>query len=603
MKIFSKKEADDNDVEEDKRIESSEEEVEVNIKPRICCLDIVDDTITSLKNARFNVYSGTLGNKIKVPNTGRTKNHQVLLNYDFPPNLHEYDIIILDLENYKVDEYSAENHVRKNHTGKNALSLLSSYPETVFDPRPLCSQILGGHIKKIGNRPYILIVFTTSSYTVEYETILLSEYDTRRQGTEEHNIYSFSENAYLANSKYGTEMSACEIREDLRNLINAHIDETVYNQTFHHPHIWGDSKSKPNPDFVPLIKNASDDIVSYCMFINKSVSFYFPQIKRKAEFLNTFLLNIAPEITPDIFPFSSTFNWKNNKEYWLPKHETLLFEKKEIENEFKIRIDNKEVEISENLSKYSFLHSIITETGDDLVEALIEFLEWLGFENVLNCDKKYADSDILEEDIQIELYNGLLIVECKGIGGTSTDANCSQISKIKHRRCKERNKFDVYALYIVNHQRYLPPSTRQNPPFTDNQIQDAINDERGLLSTWQLFDLYFDIENAIIDKKQARENILEFGIVDFSPRDLVFIDEPKELFHNGEICIVNISDTNLTVGEEIYVQKNGKFSKNTIEDIQKDNVSTKTVSEGEIGLKFAQPIKKNSTLWKKIKNT
>ena len=71
------------------------------------------------------------------------------------------------------------------------------------------------------------------------------------------------------------------------------------------------------------------------------------------------------------------------------------------------------------------------------------------------------------------------------IGGTSKDEECSQIFKIKSRRMKELKRFDVFGLYIVNHQKHLPPLNRENPPFTENQIQDAINDERGLLTTWQ----------------------------------------------------------------------------------------------------------------------
>lgn len=42
-------------------------------------------------------------------------------------------------------------------------------------------------------------------------------------------------------------------------------------------------------------------------------------------------------------------------------------------------------------------------------------------------------------------------------------------------------------IYIVNHQRYMNPSLRDNPPFKDNQIDYAEDDERRLLTTWQLF--------------------------------------------------------------------------------------------------------------------
>lgn len=597
MGIFDKKK---NEISKDNSDSHFEEEmVEVNERPKVCCIDIPNDVISELKRSRFNIYSGTLGSKIRVPNTQRHENHQLLLHFDFPANLHEYDIIILDLDNSRTIEYKPEEHIRNNHTGKSALSLLSSYPETIFDPRPLSSLILRRELNQIGKRHHIVIAFTTSSYEVEYETVKITEGYAKRQGTEKHNIYSFADNVPLSEPKYGKEITVCNVREDLKNLLEFYLKKTVYNQTFHHPTIWKDDKRVPNPNFVPLLKSSSDDIVSICEFNDNSLTFFFPQIESKGEFLDAFLSKIAPDLLPEIFPFSTTFNWKNNEEYWLPNHKKLLDEKKILEAEYKKKLELKDNEISNNIERYSFLHEIITETSDNLVDALIQYLKWLGFEKITKVDEEGFDSKVLEEDIQVEIEDGLLIIECKGIGGTSTDSDCSQISKIKHRRCRERNKFDVYALYTVNHQRYLPPFNRQNPPFTENQIQDAINDERGLLSTWQLFNLYYDIENGVLDKKGARSDLLKYGFIEFRPKGLVYIDEPKEIFKNGEVCIVNISSVDLSIGDEILVEKKGKFQRAIIEGIQINDKPVSSANNGEIGLKLDIPIKKKSILWKK----
>jgi len=74
------------------------EEVDINEIPRVCCIDIEQNVLKRLRQSGFNTYSGTLGNKISVPNSHRGSSYQLLLNFDFPSNLHEYDIIILDLE-------------------------------------------------------------------------------------------------------------------------------------------------------------------------------------------------------------------------------------------------------------------------------------------------------------------------------------------------------------------------------------------------------------------------------------------------------------------------------------------------------------------------
>jgi hypothetical protein len=206
---------------------------------------------------------------------------------------------------------------------------------------------------------------------------------------------------------------------------------------------------------------------------------------------------------------------------------------------------------------------------------------------------------ILEEDIQVDLSNGVLIIECKGIGGTSTDADCNQISKIKYRRAKQRGRFDVYALYIVNHQRYSPPLKRRNPPFSESQIEDAQNDERGLLTTWQLFNLYSEIITGIITKEEARMCILNYGLVEFRPQNIVFIYEPTELYNDGQVCIVILNDIMLKINEELLIEKNGSFENVLIVDIQINNKPVLFATTGEIGLKVNSKIKKNSKIWKR----
>jgi hypothetical protein len=572
----------------------------VNERPRICCIDIDEKVIEQLRKSKLNIYSGTFGSKINVPNSTRRENHRLTLVYDFPPNLHEYDIIIIDLNHFNTIDYNSEDHVQNKITGRRAYSLLSSFPETVFDPRPLCSSILNEKMGGITNRDHIIIAFTASSYSIDYQTIEITEDYVERQQIVSYNIYDFLGHTPLSESMYGEQMTVCNIRGDLKNLLEKNLDKTFYNQTFHHPTIWDNGKNTPDQNFVPLIRNLNDDIVSICEFRTSSTVFFFPQIEAKGDFLDSFLNRIAPDISPELFPFSTTYRWKDHQEYWLPNQEKLLEEKKAIKKDYEAKRKSKDVELSKNSVKFSFLHEILTETGDKLVDALIVYLKWLGFEKVTKVDEANPDSTFLEEDIRIETDKGLLIIECKGIGGTSTDSDCSQISKIKLRRCKDRGNFDVFALYIVNHQRYLPPLSRKNPPFSQNQKQDAVNDERGLLSTWQLFNLYYEIESGILDKESARNDLFNYGFIEFRPPNLKLIDEPQEFFGSGKVCIVNTTDVELNLGDELLIERNGKFIKTIIEGIQIDGKPVASANSGELGLQLSNPIKKKSKLWQRI---
>jgi len=324
----------------------------------------------------------------------------------------------------------------------------------------------------------------------------------------------------------------------------------------------------------------------------------FPILSDNSNFILEFLENIAPSFIPNVFPYSTENLWTNDFEYYLPNHEKLKQEKKLLFDEWEEKNKKKEIEIADNYVKYQFLHQILTETGNELVASTITFLEWLGFVDVKDMDD--VDSSKLEEDIQIENSGGLLVIEVKGIGGTSKDAECSQISKIKYRRAKERDQFDVFGLYVVNHQRHLPPLNRKTPPFTPEQISDAENDERGLLTTHQLFNLYFEISNGIISKEEARKCLYLYGLINFTPSNLQFIDTVQETFLKGTVSIINIKNVTLTVGAELFVEYKGQFKISKIIELKLDEKSVDSISNGEIGVKTDLKIEKKSNIW--IKN-
>ncbi len=207
------------------------------------------------------------------------------------------------------------------------------------------------------------------------------------------------------------------------------------------------------------------------------------------------------------------------------------------------------------------------------------------------------EPEIREEDLQVENENGLLVIEVKGIGGTSTDKDCSQISKIRFRIAEQRNSFDVFGLYIVNHQRYMPPNNRLDPPFSETQMADAVLDKRGLLTTFQLYKSYFLIEDGILTKEQVRKKLFQVGLIDLTPENLISIGIPEEYFQGGEIAIVKINGILITKNKKIIIKKNSVYSIAIVKSIQVDGKSVEEANSGEIGLMFDRSIKKGSELF------
>lgn len=303
---------------------------------------------------------------------------------------------------------------------------------------------------------------------------------------------------------------------------------------------------------------------------------------------------MLPEILPTYFPESKEFCWLGDKEF---KPEEILEceeQKKLLEEEYNHKLSEVQEKEKEIYIKYQFLKDLLIQSGESLVEAVCEYLKWIGFKNVIIID---GSEDILREDIQIIDNNDMYIIEVKGIGGTSTDAECAQVAKHRRKREKENREKNVIPIYIVNHQRYIKPQLRENPPFNKNQIDYAINDERGLLTTWQLYQQFKLIQEGIFTKEETREAFKEIGVVTLIPKELCSIGIVAEYFKNAGASILHIKDADINIGDVIWARKDQVWKKGNICSIQINDKDVEKVSNGEIGLVLDIEISKGFELF------
>jgi len=573
--------------------------IQIKEKPKICAIDLKQEIVEALRAKGLHCFSGTLGSQIKVPNSSRYNKHQCLLNFNFPPNLHEYDIVIVDLQEQAPIEYIESEHTHPFFKGSEQLVWLSSYPETIFDPRPISSSILGRRLEDFSSKETLIIVLCSTEEMSEYHPVKVTRNGYCEERSVQYSLYRFIPCLQIKYNKRGENVVVSNIREDIKGLLQKYSKNFIYNIVFQHPTKWMQDERKhiERNDFLPLLLNSNDEIIGFIDFSpGKSVVLAFPQLRNeKKNFLLELIDELLPGLFPNIFPYSEQFSWLRSKNYLLPNQANLQAKKVKIEDEYKAALIKIEEEISKNQFKYQFLHNLITETGSLLVKSVEHFFVWLGFENIVNMDE--INPDIKEEDLQVPLENGLLVVEVKGIGGTSKDSECSQISKIKYRRARERNSFDVFALYIVNHQRYLPPLERRNPPFSEHQITDAQTDERGLLTTYELFKLYANIEEGFITKEDARLSLLKYGLVQFLPSNSYLLGYPLEVHHKRQVIILYISNITLNKGASVIVCNKEAWFRAEILEIRLNNEMVETVSEGEIGVRLSCSVLKTSELW------
>jgi len=556
-------------------------------KPQILTLNLKPEVVNKIKEKGYNLYEGSLGKKINI--SGSNRNKYCLPNHNFPDNIHEYDIIMIDLDYVKTIAYDSNYNKSQND-----IYLCSDDSNLIFDPRYYTLNELKNELAELVKHEAIILIFQSENSRINYKFIKYSGGYRSIKNEQTLDIYSFlQEEPPFNKNKSGKETSVAIPEKELGDFFNK------YNNDFHYKIVFDNKSSDEN--FIPLIVNKDDEIISYLNVIENAWLFMLPQLNDYSEFIIDFLENIAPEYFPKLFPNSTKNLWLNQSQYFVPNQELLLAKQDKLRKEWEEENDKIEEEITVNYGKYKFLHDILTSHDEELVLAIITYLEWLGFKNVKNMDNEKEKGEVNEEDIQIENEEGLLVIEVKGLGGTSKDSDCNQVLKIKYRRAKDRNKFDVYGLYIVNNQKHLPPHKRQNPPFTQHQINDAENEERGLLTTYQLFNLYFDIEKGIMTKEEARNRFYNYGLINFIPSELIYIDTVEEIFKDGFVSILTLNNIRLEIGENIFIEKNSRFDIAEILNIQVDNKSVKSISNGEIGIETNMPIKKKSKIYIKEK--
>lgn len=560
-------------------------------RTKICTLDLGKSLVQYLSK-RFDVYDGSLGDNVEVAGLN-SRGLRLLSTMNVPNNLQEYEIFIEDMFHDGAITYNSNDHTRTYNTGTSDFYIVSYAPQTIANLYCIGSHYFADELSKSRRRPAIKIAFQARFHEVEYLTKDFSKCDTCSSNT--YSNYGHLR-CSLDMAVEGKEVRLAENKLS-KLLFEGLLNDVHYYQAFKYIKRWKDNGFVNDEGFMPLLMNTNGDIVSYIYLSEEDITIILPQTEKKIELLEKVFDEIVFKIFSDYVPEVEESVWIDNPTYFLPGYAELIQKQSELRVKYDADMKLIKEQMDENRRKYGFLHTLLTATGDDLVKAMIQYLRWLGFEKVIDKDLIRNEGDLLEEDIQVDLgEDGLLVIEVKGVGGTSTDAQCSQIHKIVHRREKERNAFDVHGLYIVNNELYKEPLKRTIPPFSPMQIKDAEYDERGLVYTWQLYNLFFDVEAGVISKEEARKILMGKGLIDFSP-ELKELGIPYNYYQQNSVICVELKEHAIKVGDELYYRDDGKWNVVELKSIQQDGKDVTIASNGKFGLGLAKEIPRNLPLY------
>lgn len=571
-----------------------------NFKTRVLCVDMEQDIIDFLKSESLEVYNGSLGPIIDARNF--ESNWDVLplkLDLNIPDNLHEYSVIIEDLSAHR--ETITYDYTKNDVKGKfydaedNFRCLCLKRSQNIFDPVPFGAAFIANSLKYKEDF-LIKILFQAKRYEVGYYQMNSNYY--RDEVFGRFSNYQYVNN-FTLNAKCGDRIIVADNK--LAKMLFVGLEEQIsYVQTyFHSYHYDTDGITRiNNKNFLPLLTNGQGEIISYAYYEeNKCITIMFPILLDKRLLLERLFKDFLYQTFSELFPMQKENSWLTNREYELPEILKLNRDKEEALRIYEESIAQKDKAIKDIREKYNYLFDMLTESGETLVNKVKRYLEWLGFDNVQSMDEEVKEGEDFQEDLQIHLDNNeLLIIEVKGLHGTSKDNECSQISKIELRRIHERKYSNVHALYIVNNERGKEPLKRQIPPFTETQIKDAEFAHRAMAYTYQLFNLYFEIESGIISKEEARNALFQNGLVDFRS-NFKSIGKPYDYFKNNKVACVELHDTILSVGDKVYFEDDRKRL-NVVEivNIQVNRQNTQTARDGKVGIEFNMKVPKGAVL-------
>ncbi|MGL4032735.1 hypothetical protein ACR3LQ_00370 [Kosakonia cowanii] len=466
--------------------------------PLIYLLNTDFDSDKALQASGFNAHRYQLNGYVLQEQSFLAKSIPYM--QTIPENIHEAEIIVIDT---KLSCFSY---------GEGKTSSVRVYFEhtpSYVDLLPLDMSIISNRIFSTKKKQAV-IVFCDSNTDTFYE---IENGPVRNPRKLKYSTYDFN-NSYLGViDRTGIRFKKPDnvIAKDLTGLIFKYSRGSNYNVVF-------DGVDESD---VILAENESGEVISFVREIKEKTFIFLPIIHNKTEFLNELFSSVLPDIPlfEDYFPNNGGFQWINSDAYVSYEEKTKSTEIEELKSEYEKNLLKLQSELSDLSNKDENLKTkaLLTATDDELVFSVKWFLEYIGFENVIAPDEDVDEEngDLLEEDLNIETPSKTYLFEVKGIGGTSSDDQCAQISKIVYRRERANPDHDYKGVYIVNHQRQKNPKERKNPPFFEQQELDAAIARRGMTYTYELFQVYHMIESGILDKADVREAFDQRGLIDF----------------------------------------------------------------------------------------
>lgn len=543
--------------------------VAVQPKPKVFLIDLKDSVTEALRGAGINASAGSFGAPYRVEISSK---YEAVRNSAWLPGYAEQEIIFIDLAFEPADEPVGEIAFALDTNG-----VWIHCGQGVIDPRFRAAAFAREGFERIVAAGGVIVAFATSRSGV---SAVIGHLD-RRVFYKENDLDA-DEWGFLGQLKH-VRVSPSNGQEivvsDPRSLIGKALSDVLSGMRYE---CTLQPSYDPHNRWTPLAKNKFGETVALA-YVDPSggVVILLPQVDDKAGLVESLLRNVFPESFPHLYPGIEKGRWTHLPEYELGGVIKLEGEREEAIARHESAMSKIDADIDAIRAADGWMHDLLTQTGDQLVEAVMACLAELGFQDVVDMDKiRDREGKPRREDLQVRDISPMLVVDIKGISNFPGDEDAMQAFKHAALIMREQKRTDVYGLSLINHQRHLPPLGRNNDmPFRQELVDVALQNEQGLMTTWDLYRLVVNMRKHSWRSDDVKATLYRHGRIHPIPVHYVKVGQVTHVWTHA--FGVDIECGSVSVGDVVAFDFGVFFEENAVESLRVNNAATDSASLGD----------------------
>lgn len=533
--------------------------IAVQPKPKVFLVDFEDSATESLRDAGINATAGSFGTPYRVEISSA---YEPVRNSARLPGYAEQEIIFIDLASEPEAEPVGDVEFALDSTG-----VWIRCNQGVIDPRFRAAEFARKGFERIVAAGGVVVVFATSKSGMSVATGRVERRAFYLESEIEADEWGFL--GQLGNVHVSPSHGEEIVVSDPRSLIGKTLTDALPGMRYE---CTLQSGYDPGNRWTPLAKNKFGEFVAlgYADPSGGAVML-LPQVDDKAGLIDALLTNVFPELFPHLYPGIEKGRWTHLPEYELDGVVTLEAEREDAIARHTSAMAKIDADISELRSKDGWLHDLLTQTGDGLVEAVMAGLAELGFQNVVDMDKiRDRSGKPRREDLQVRDVGPTLVIDVKGISNFPGDEDAMQAFKHAALIMREQKRTDVYGLSLINHQRHLPPLARDNSmPFRKELVDVALQNEQGLMTTWDLYRMVVNKRRNSWTPEDVKPVLYGHGRITPVPAHYVLLGHVTHVWKHA--FGVDIENGFVRVGDTIAIEFDVYFEEVPVPSLRVDD--------------------------------